>query len=193
MRPQIRIAAVQSGLRFFSNEKQFRRQIALDCERAMAHAPDLIVFPEDVGTGLAALGTGFACRAGSLQQAMIAIALRNLRAILPVLIRRQHSLPRALLLAMAERMREVYISTFSELAAEHHVHMAAGTTLLPHVNEDSGRVYNTFFLFGPSGSVIATADKVNLIDLEADKGLDICAGAAGQSMSGRRPSAASRR
>jgi predicted amidohydrolase len=73
-------------------------------------------------------------------------------------------------------MRDVYISTFADIARDYHVHIAAGTTLLPRGDQDATAVYNRFFLFGPDGSVLDTADKVNLIDLEAEGGIDLSAG-----------------
>ncbi len=173
----ITVAAVQSRIRFFAREDDFHRQMAMYVDCAMKHEPDLILFPEDVGTGLLALGTPSAARASSLQMAMLAIGLRNIHRVLPLWFRRI-STPRALLMAMSERMREVYVGAFSELAAKHQVFIAAGSTLLPHEGDNSGRVCNTFYLFGPDGAVLDTTDKINLIDIEAAQGLDLTPGAA---------------
>lgn len=172
----ITVAAVQSRIRLFHDAGHFQRQIAQDVQSAMAHEPDLVVFPEDIGTGLVALGTPSAARASSLQTAMLAVGLRNICRVLPYRLRRI-STPRALLMAVAGRMREVYVGTFSELAARHSVFIAAGSVLLPHENDNSGRVYNTFHLFGPDGAIIDTTDKLNLVDMESAGGLDLTPGA----------------
>ncbi len=170
------VTAVQSEIRFFSEARTFQCQISRDVHRAMQSSPDLIVFPEDIGTGLVGLGTEFASDAPSLRHAIVAIGIRNIGSALHLLLRPSLSVPQALLLTLAERMREVYLTTFSELAATCGVHIAAGTILLPHPDDDGDDVYNTFFLFGPDGSTLATTDKVNLIDLEGDDGLDLTPG-----------------
>jgi predicted amidohydrolase len=174
----VTVAAVQGRIRFFGEAADFRRQVSLDVERAMQADPDLILFPEDIGTGLVALGTPSASRARSLSGAMLAIGLRNIHRVLPMLARPSVSGPRALLLALADRMREVYVGTFSDLAADAGVHIAAGTALLPRTGSGQQHVHNTFFLFGPDGAIAGTADKVNLIGLEADGGLDLTPGAS---------------
>jgi predicted amidohydrolase len=142
----------------------------------MSASPDLIVFPEDIGTGLVGLGTEFASEASSLRQAIVAIGIRNIGRALHLLLRPSLSVPRALLLAIADQMREVYVSTFSELSSACDVHIAAGTILLPHEQADDQAVHNTFYLFGPDGEVLETADKVNLIGLEGEDGLDLTPG-----------------
>jgi predicted amidohydrolase len=172
----ITVAAVQTPLRFHASADSFRADVRAVTEQAMRREPDLIVFPEDIGTGLVALGTPSACRASSLRKALAAIMLRNIVPALPRLLRPSIPLPRALLLTLARRMREVYVSTFSDLAARCGVFIAAGTALLPPDAADTGEVRNRFFLFGPDGEIRHIADKVNLIDLEADGGLHLSPG-----------------
>lgn len=172
----ITVAAVQASIRFFSRPDRFREEMATHVRDAMRCSPDLIVLPEDVGTGLVALGTDYARSASSIGQAIVAVAIRNLGGAVPRLLHPSFSVPRALLLTMAERMREVYEGAFSDLAAQHRVFIAAGSVLLPHPAADDGHVYNTFYLFGPDGRVLHTADKVNLIDLENEEGLDLSPG-----------------
>ena len=174
----VTVAAVQAQLRFFCNARQFREQIAQEVEHAMVHRPDLIVFPEDIGTGLVGLGTPGLARVPSLRLAMLLASLRNATRVMPLLRQTATSLPWALVTALARRMRAVYVGTFAELAARHRVYIAAGSILLPHEDDDSGRVYNTTYLFGPDGTVLGQADKVNLIDLEGPGGLDLTPGAS---------------
>jgi len=162
----ITVAAVQARLQPYAHDSDFRTQMAGAVERAMECAADLIVFPEDVASGLAALHAPAAARTHSMPTDMAAAALAH-----------PGPATRALLLAAADRMRAVYVTTFSDLAREHAVYIAAGTTLLPHEGHDGNAIYNTFFLFGPDGAVAGTADKVNLIPLESDAGLDLTPGA----------------
>ncbi len=174
----VTLAAIQAQLRFFLQPRQFREQMARDAERAMACGPDIILFPEDIGTGLVGLGTPGLARTPSLRLAMIMAALRNATAVMPLLRQPASSLPWALVTALAKRMRDVYIGTFSEVAARHEVHIAAGSILLPRENNDSGCIYNSSYLFGPDGGVLGRADKVNLIELEGQGGLDLAPAAA---------------
>lgn len=162
------LAAIQTELRFYASGAQFRDHLAPLVRRAAAHAVDLIVLPEDVGTGLLTLGVAeprptFA----SMAQAMAAVRdTPDQRA--RALIAEGVPAITALMLAQAPAVREVYVGTFSALARETGRHIAAGTVLLPHGGGRPHAVYNTAFLFGPGGEIVATADKVNLIPLESE-------------------------
>ncbi|MGD9496398.1 MAG: carbon-nitrogen hydrolase family protein [Armatimonadota bacterium] len=172
----ITVAAVQARLRFYTSEDDFCAAVSEALAQALAHAPDLVVFPEDFGSGLVALNAPLASRARSLPAAIATVALYDPWAALRGLLSRSLSLPRALLLAAAERVRRVYVDTFSDLARRHGLHIAAGSLLLPHEGADDNAVYNTFSLFGPDGAIVGSVDKVNLIPLEAEKGLDLTPG-----------------
>ena len=50
----------------------------------------------------------------------------------------------------APKLRATYLATFSRLAAEFRLHIAAGTLLLP---DQQGRLYHTAHLFGPNGEI----------------------------------------
>ncbi len=53
----------------------------------------------------------------------------------------------------------IYLATFSRLAAEFRVHIAAGTLLLP---DQQGRLYNTAHLFGPGGELVGRQRQTHL-------------------------------
>lgn len=170
------VAAVQAELRFYTREQDFRERMAAYVAEAMAHQPDLVVFPEDLGTGLVALNAPLAARMHSLRGTMVAVALHDPWAVARAAWSRALSLPRALLLAAARRVRATYVSTFSELARAHQVHICAGSVLLPHEGPRQDAVYNTTFLFGPDGAVLGSTDKVNLIPAEGARGLGLVPG-----------------
>jgi len=173
----IRIAAAQTRVKFHLTEEEFREHMSSRVTAAMEARPDLIVLPEHVGTGLVALGADPSIAAAqSLDKAMRAVLAVCGQQAQEIMAQAQVSMQRALLLAQAERMREVYCATFSDLAREQGVYIAAGTIALPHEDENTNAVYNTFFLFGPDGALAGTADKVNLIPLELEEGLDLTAG-----------------
>jgi len=55
--------------------------------------------------------------------------------------------------------RAIYLATFSRLAAEFRVHIAAGTLLLP---DQQGRLYHTAHLFGPGGELVGRQRQTHL-------------------------------
>jgi predicted amidohydrolase len=59
----------------------------------------------------------------------------------------------------ASSRRAIYLATFSRLAAEFRMHIAAGTLLLP---DQQGRLYHTAHLFGPGGELVGTARQTHL-------------------------------
>jgi predicted amidohydrolase len=59
----------------------------------------------------------------------------------------------------APGLRATYLATFSRLAAEFRVHVAAGTLLLP---DQQGRLYHTAHLFGPGGELVGRQHQTHL-------------------------------
>ncbi|MGC9317142.1 MAG: carbon-nitrogen hydrolase family protein [Armatimonadota bacterium] len=170
------VAAIQSELRFWPREEDFQGQMAADISRAMRAEPDLIVLPEDVGTGLAALGAPLTLRAHSLRGAVAAVAARHVLRLPYWLLRARGSLVRAAFLAAAPRVREAYTQTFSALAREHRVHIVAGSVLLPCESGGEDGVCNSTFLFDDRGAIAGRTDKVDLIPLEDSDGLHLTPG-----------------
>jgi predicted amidohydrolase len=95
----------------------------------------------------------------------------------------------ALLLYHNQKIASTYFTTFSQLAKEYNVYIAAGSVALPPYRINNGevlwekgpsenRVYNTSYLFGPDGKVIGKQQKVHLIDLEGKEALDLAQGFA---------------
>mgnify|MGYP001054568955 CR=1 FL=1 len=173
---ELTVAAVQTELRLYTTAEQFSEHMAELMEEAVAHEPDLIVFPENVGIGLLALGAPEqVMSATSMDQVMGAVMAVRGQEVMQI-AGRGVPLPRALMLVQAPAMRAAWVGAFSALAVQTDVYIAAGTIPLPHEDSDSNEVYNTFFLFGPDGEVTGTADKVNLIPLEREEGLNLTPG-----------------
>lgn len=173
---ELTVVAVQTELRLYTTAEQFNEHMAELVEQAATHEPDLIVFPEDVGIGLLALGAPEqVMSATSMDQVMGAVMAVKGPEVMQIAARGV-PLPRALMLAQAPAMRAAWVGAFAALAAQTGVYIAAGTIPLPHEGSDSNEVYNTFFLFGPDGEIVGTADKVNLIPLEREEGLNLTPG-----------------
>lgn len=173
----VRVCAVQARLQFYGSAAEFRGHMSELMSRAAAYEPDLVVFPEDVGTPLIALGDEeLLGTCGTLREAIGAMTLRHAGPLAPIMGRWGCSPQRALFLLKAAAMREIYTETFADLARRYRVTIAAGSILLSPAETDDGSVYNTMLLFGPAGAILGQADKVNLIPLELADGLDICCG-----------------
>ncbi len=176
---ELTVAAVQTELRLYTTAEQFSEHMGELVAQAATHDPDLIVLPEDVGMGLVALGAPEqALQATSIEQVMGAVMAVKGNEVMQI-AGRGVPLPRALMLVQAPAMRAAWVGTFSALAVETGAYIAAGTILLPHDGVESDEVYNTFFLFGPDGAIIGTADKVNLIGIEREQGLNLTPGRLG--------------
>jgi len=68
----------------------------------------------------------------------------------------------------APKLRATYLATFSRLAAEFRLHIAAGTLLLP---DQQGRLYHTAHLFGPGGELVGRQHQTHLGPQERAWGL----------------------
>jgi predicted amidohydrolase len=170
---EIGVCAVQVRLRLYDTPAQFRAHMGHLTALAMRHHPALIVFPEDVGTPLVALGDrALLTRCASLSEAVSALALRHASELAAIRRVRPCSPQRALFLLKGPAMSQAYTETFAALARRYGVLIAAGSLLLPP-EATTDRVVNRMILFGPQG-VLGHVDKVHLIPLERANGLDIC-------------------
>ena len=167
----VRIAVCQARLRWYADAADFTAATRMLVVAAAQQHPDLIVFPEDYGTPLVALGLPVGPPLSSLGEAASALAGAELDAQAR---KWGASQTRAVFLLQGPRMRDAYLSTFSALAREFRVTIAAGSICLPAGGGPG--VYNTTFLLGPDGAVIGEQRKVNLIDLEGPEGLDLSHG-----------------
>ena len=170
------VAIAQTELRFPASAEDYAGHMARQVEAAMEHGPDLIVFPEDIGLPLIALGDLDAlAQAESMQSAVMALLARHAEAVGAMIAEHGVSPMRALWLVKDPVISETYRETFSALARDHAVHIVAGSTpmVLPGREADS---FNTACIFDPEGEMHVVGTKVNLIPLERDEGLDLSPG-----------------
>jgi predicted amidohydrolase len=152
-------------------------------ERRQADHPAIVVFPEDIGMFLAALGSGNAlagCK--TADDAFNVLGRKHLLRIAWALARyRITDVKAAFWLARANEVRDVMINTFSSFALEHNAYVVAGSASLPRNKHGlhlrpfapaEGKAYNLSYTFGPSGKLLAETAKVNLVpDMEQGVGL----------------------
>lgn len=147
----------------------------------------LVAFPEDVGLFLVLQGLQSPLSEVTTIAGGIATATRHM--LLPSLwyrVRHRLSWVPALFLHRHRVMAKTYFTVFSEMASRYNVWIVAGSIVLPPYPVAHGkvlwqrpeacRVYNSSYLFAPTGDVVGRQDKVHLIDLERESALDLAPG-----------------
>jgi len=173
---RFRVAAVQCYLRFYNTAEEFSTEMTRLVEKAMATSPQLIVFPEHIGTPLVAMGhVRDPQDAPAIELAMLSILDAEQEKVQAIVAQHQVSAMRALLMSREAEMREAYLGTFSNLAKKHEVYIMTGSTSLPEP-EDSTQVSNVAYIINPEGEVVGFQRKVHLLDTEGQGGLDLVPG-----------------
>jgi len=156
-RRRVSVAAMQLVLKLFKNPLDYVDEMHRFVQKAAATGAQLLVFPEDNNLqllgmlpGIEQMGAAAGAQSGSGNKASAAgISVADvIHYVGPVLEPLIHA-------------------TFSTLAAAYGLCLMAGSFLL----SDGGRVVNRAFLFGPSGELIGSQDKVHLMPMEAAWGI----------------------
>ncbi|MBO8129244.1 MAG: carbon-nitrogen hydrolase family protein [Peptococcaceae bacterium] len=168
--------------------RAIQRLVAEGLEGVDRDRPVLMVFPEDVGAPLVFLNEYRAVKdKTTLEDAVIAVMLRNIPGVLYYSLRYGVGPVRALALSKAGLMGRVYVETFSYLARKYGIYIIAGSAPLPDFALERGGdainyqirskdVYNVSYFFGPDGRILGRQKKVHLIPLEQSEGLDLAPG-----------------
>jgi len=191
---KIQLVAVQMKLElndYYSRgsfEEKIKKLMKKAANKINPEFPVLVVFPEDVGLMLIAQGNEDALKA--VETIKEAIKKMSMKYFLPVLwcrIKYNISWVPALYYYHNKVIAETYFETFSMLAKEYQSHIVAGSLPLPHYRFSNGQVFyqeeplspeifNTSYLFGPDGEVVGYQDKVYLLELEQEEGLNLTPG-----------------
>lgn len=134
----------------------------------------IVVFPEDIGMFLAAVGAGNAvARCNSTEEAFQVLGKRHALRVAWAMARyRTTDVKAAFWLARATEVRDIMINTFSSFALEHQAYVVAGSASLPRNKHGltlrpfapaEGKVYNLSYTFGPNGKLLSETAKVNLV------------------------------
>lgn len=173
---QIGIAAVQAKVQWYQTAEDFKQHMTELVTQAMTYKPQLIVFPEHLGTPL--FGLGYAdtlLNSPSVETAMMTIMGKEQAGLTAMMMKHNVGPMRAFILARAKEMRTAYVETFSGLARENSVYILAGTITLPEP-VDSSRVSNSAYLFDTQGQIVGFQRKVQLVETEGQGALDLVAG-----------------
>jgi predicted amidohydrolase len=175
------LVAVQAkmSLEDYASAEAFQRQVTALMKEAVAGVdlslPTLVAFPEAIGMYLSFVPYWWdevrsevrleSAVAKILEKGRDGVAGEGQETPLD-------SLRRLLFIEHALETERAYTEVFSSLAREHGVYLSAGSIYLPRVEEsphregrflkDDGRVYNTTYLFAPSGRCLLRTRKVNV-------------------------------
>jgi predicted amidohydrolase len=190
MRVELAACQVHIDAADYASEETFEallERVGAELDRARAPAqpgssrlPCLAVFPEMIGAFLPLVERGRAVKdARTIDSAMARVAALELPQLVRSMWRgRTLSPTRALLLGSAARVWRIYRRAFSRFARRHACWVVAGSALLPRnaygelaseFAPASGQVYNTSYVFDPSGEQVGAIRKVNLVPTLEDR------------------------
>jgi len=145
--------------------------------------PCLVAFPEFIGLPLLFLDAPELSGCTNWREAVALLTARYALAAGELMNRFGVGPMRALLLALAERNRDIYCSTFAAAAKAHDCYLVAGSIALPDppgVGPEDAKVFNVAHFFGPDGSLLGTQKKRFPYGLQGmAEGLDISPAPAG--------------
>ena len=173
----INLVAVQAEmyLEHYQSAETFRQKILTLTEEAVAGLPEvptLVAFPEMIGfpllLGLDAYST--TKDAADVFGAASLLARSRWREVLSAAWRNHTLSLKTLYLWRAVPAYRAYHDAFAEAARTHQVTVVAGSSFLPHLENEVKRglhvadkqVHNTAFTFGPTGTVLGRTHKVYL-------------------------------
>ncbi|MEI1277055.1 carbon-nitrogen hydrolase family protein [Leptospira venezuelensis] len=142
----------------------------------------IFVFPEYYGTWLVVSGEKSSLYTSTdLQSGMIYFILRNPFSFLYHFLtsKENDKIQAAIFKSKAEKMKEIYESTFSALALKYQVTILAGSIVLPSPSAQNGKIilgpsslFNTSFVFGKDGFVLGEPIRKKFLTEEEKPFLD---------------------
>lgn len=176
MKRSLRLVAVQMRMATedYRTVEVFRERILgimRTVRQQVPAEPILVVFPEDVGLGLVFTQDYERVRTS---KTMVEAGSR--------LIEKYRLAPsgseppsfaamvRRLLILLSPFVEQTYHQTFSDAAKQFQAWVVAGSAPIAH----SDCVYNTCYVYNPSGERMIIQRKINLVPLEQEPGLNLC-------------------
>lgn len=150
----------------------------------LAHdRPNLVVLTEFNGLPLLLNQHVWATRLGRFEWAIVALVVRYMWRLGPIMQREGVSAIRALQLLYALKHAAWYLRICRDLARSYGVYLCCGSLPMPRLYLSDGKVHreptlltNQSHILDPSGRLISATDKVFLTPMEEQKGLDYSAG-----------------
>lgn len=141
-------------------QAKIHHYVAEAAQRGWLNPRTILVFPEHIGTWLAAAGGDMVARAATLAAALRPLIIRHGWSFLRAFVHSSEAdrAVAALFRARAATMAALYSETFATLAAAYGVTIVAGSIVLPAPQVEAGRVsagrgplYNTAVVFAANG------------------------------------------
>ena len=162
---RVRIIAIQMkvSIGMYRDTATFKeameRVVSEGAGRRASTCPTLIALPKDIGLGLVFLGQWDTVKdAKDIREAGALLGTKLGPSVMANVMQHNLSPTRALLMTVNELyLRDTYYRTFSEIAAKHHVYLAAGSA--PLSRPGSPDVTNRAVLFGPDGKTWANGTR----------------------------------
>ncbi|MCL5014720.1 MAG: hypothetical protein M1493_12205 [Firmicutes bacterium] len=183
IQPYMTLADYATTSQFYHKMDILMQRIA---SRRDPHIPALAVFPEDLATFLVLSDNlNLISGAATMDEAFSRIGRKLWPSLLEQMLSHHTlSLRQAFFLLTAPKVWRVWHSTMSRLARQYEVYLVAGSALLPEnargyqsetFTSHSNRIFNFSMTINPSGDVIHTTRKVNLVPTQEDT-LDLSSG-----------------
>lgn len=134
--------------------------------------PLLAVFPEHIGTFCLLCNAPQAVWSkSSFAKASVTLVLHNAVAVARHMLAHRVSPVRALFLARSKELERIYLTAFSRAAREYEAWIVAGSATMRW--GQTSHVFNTSPVINPTGQVLYRQHKVNLVDMEGKRGLNL--------------------
>ena len=154
---------------FYAKMSALMERAVRDVDRAL---PTIVAYPEGIGLPLAFVPQTYhqIGDAKTIVQVFMRAVPKNLPRFTKAILKFRTSMMRAVFLETALEAEDIYVSTFSTLASEYGVYLAAGCIYLPHIEDEAVRgrhrigraVYNQSYFFSPGGVCLRRTPKINL-------------------------------
>lgn len=182
----VNLIAVQAKLSLdaYESPETFRRwvlNLTEEATKGLPVAPTLVAFPEMIGFPLLlTLADKETLHDKTLTQALRRFLKRQWLDVVRQAIKYRHGSIGAAFLPSAIPAYLAYKNAFAEAARTFRVTLVAGSSLLPHITEEASRgihitspkVYNTSFIFAPTGQLLGRSQKIYLTrGMESQLGL----------------------